>query len=337
MTSWQVIEGDCREVLASLDAESVHTCITSPPYWALRDYGHDGQLGLEPTPDEYVASLVEVFRGVRRVLREDGTLWLNLGDSYCNRPTGRDDVSDARWAGGVGSNQKAQRGPLRHMRVHGTGLKPKDLIGLPWMVAFALRADGWWLRQEIIWHKRSPMPDPVTDRCTRSHEQVFMLTRSPRYFYDAAAIAEDAISDKPSGNSYARPESLSRNGRGQPLGWTGVGGKRNRRTVWTLSSQPYRAAHFATFPPKLVEPCVLAGAPEGGMVLDPFAGAGTTGIVAARHGRSFVGVELNPEYAEMARRRIRDDAPLLNMVSEAVSEAGGRSADVSSATGSEAA
>jgi DNA modification methylase len=315
VTSWRVIEGDCREVLAALPDESVQCCVTSPPYFGLRDYGVDGQLGLEPTPDEYVDALAAIFAEVRRVLRDDGTLWLNLGDGYNTRHRGSDNGWDKSRLSNPGRVQKAQSAALRRRRPY-TGSKPKDLLGLPWMVAFTLRAEGWWLRQEIIWHKLTAMPDPVKDRPTRAHEQVFLLTKAPRYYYDADAIAEDAVSNKPSGNSYARPEQLSRDGRGQPHPWSDVGGRRNRRSVWTLGPQPFPAAHFATFPPKLVEPCILAGSREGDLVLDPFAGAGTTGVVATRLHRSFVGIELNHDYCELARQRIRDDAPLLNTASE---------------------
>jgi len=290
--TWRIIEGDCVEVMRELPDESVQTCITSPPYWGLRDYGVEGQLGLEPTPEEYVANLVAVFREVRRVLRTDGTLWLNLGDSYTSG--GRAPTPD--------------------------GLKPKDLVGIPWAVAFALRADGWYLRSDIVWAKGNPMPESVTDRPTRAHEFIFLLSKSPRYYYDADAIRE-ADSGRPSGNGFVRDHRLSyRNadgtGRGRDEQWE-PGGGRNKRSVWTVAIQPFPGAHFATFPPALIEPCVLAGSAEGETVLDPFAGSGTTGVVALRHNRDFVGIELNREYAEMARNRIRNDAPLLNIDAEA--------------------
>jgi DNA modification methylase len=293
------MEGDCRAVLAGLPAGSVHTVVTSPPYFGLRDYGHDGQIGLEPTPDEFVAALVAVFREVRRALRDDGTVWLNLGDSYAGGGCGARD--EMRWP-------KQSRND--HMPVHAkasTGLKNKDLIGIPWMVAFALRADGWYLRSEIIWAKPNPMPESVTDRPTKAHEQVFLLSKGPRYFYDADAVRE-VDGGRPSGNGFVRDHRLTYQnadgtGRGNEEQWE-PGRGRNKRSVWTVATQPYPGAHFATFPPKLIEPCILAGCPEGGAVLDPFAGAGTTGMVALQHGRSFVGCELNPVYAQMARDRI---------------------------------
>lgn len=329
--SWRIDVGDCRELLAQMDGGSVQTCVTSPPYFGLRDYGVDGQLGLEATPDEFVEAMVAVFREVRRVLRDDGTLWLNLGDSYSGSgPSGASYQSETtrRRADGDGvdgafrvSKSLGARGLsyAEKKPVPASGTKAKDLIGIPWMVAFALRADGWYLRSDIVWHKPNPMPESVTDRPTKAHEYLFLLAKSSRYFYDVDAIREDD-SGRPSGNGFVREHRLTYmdddgTARGnaeqrQP------GGGRNKRDVWTVPSQPFAGAHFATFPPKLIEPCILAGAPEGGVVLDPFAGAGTTGLVALRHNRSFVGLELNPEYAELARDRIRDDAPLLNTPSE---------------------
>jgi DNA modification methylase len=456
--TWRILEGDCRAVLAGLPERSVQTCVTSPPYFGLRDYGTgewdggdagcdhrgapqqstsstlagnghgpdrlspalqaqtvpvracpcgarrvDRQIGLEPTPDEFVAALVGVFREVRRVLRDDGTVWLNLGDSY------NADGRKGRAHMGEGKNNGYSAWVNKTME----GTKPKDLLGIPWMVAFALRADGWYLRSDIIWNKPNPMPESVTDRPTKSHEYLFLLSKGPRYFYDADAVREpvspasnfggpgpaqpmpsttgDAINDR---RIHAR---LGNGSVGDPSG-------RNKRSVWTVATQPFPGAHFATFPPKLIEPCILAGSPpkccgvcgapwrrvvereaaeriepqhaqmareehfretrpigqrgNAGMangaqmaasamsrtvgweatcecgdtgrrntfvqaatvpsvVLDPFAGAGTTGLVALRHDRSFIGIELNPVYAEMARNRIRDDAPLLNTPLEA--------------------
>jgi len=301
--SWRIDVGDCRELLAQVDEGSVQTCVTSPPYFGLRDYGVDGQLGLEATPDEFVEAMVAVFREVRRVLRDDGTLWLNLGDSYSG-----------------GANSGTTNGPpvrIKNLPIkRGEGIKPKDLIGIPWMVAFALRADGWYLRSDIVWHKPNPMPESVTDRPTRAHEFLFLLSKSSRYFYDAEAIREDGAGRLDLGRMKQPDARLGEGGVWAKDGTLRDEAGRNKRDVWTVATQPFSGAHFATFSPKLIEPCILAGAPEGGVVLDPFAGAGTTGLVALRHNRSFVGCELNPEYAELARDRIRDDAPLLNTPSE---------------------
>lgn len=337
MTSWQIIEGDCLASMAGLDPESVQTCVTSPPYFGLRDYGHDGQIGLEPTPDEYVARLVAVFREVRRVLRDDGTLWLNLGDSYAGSAAS----AEPRPGSGRADGRVDDRGQRNRNGVGAVaGVKPKDLLGIPWMVAFALRADGWYLRSEIIWAKPNPMPESVRDRPTKAHEQVFLLSKSPRYFYDADAIMEAAQYDGPNGQQqspYAQGfgkrtpeqeaerrvkrrtvrEGIDVNGGGQGSGEMSYPAHvRNKRTVWTVPTHPFAGAHFATFPPALIEPMILAGSAEGDTVLDPFAGSGTTGLVALRHGRSFIGCELNPEYAQLARHRIIDDAPLLNSVIE---------------------
>jgi DNA modification methylase len=337
--------GDCRDVLRAMPDKSVHCCVTSPPYFGLRDYGVPGQIGLEPTPDAYVAELVAVFREVRRVLRDDGTLWLNLGDSYARAPTkggsGPNGKNEDRW--GYGQAQRAFRpgsgradgvvdargqrnrdgvGPV-------AGLKEKDLIGIPWRVAFALQADGWYLRQDIIWSKPNPMPESVTDRCTKAHEYIFLMSKQARYFYDAAAIAEEGekvgtLKHLLGGNGEragTRQGLRPQNGAAERLvagcqAVTGsdVGGSsqfrmmRNKRSVWEVATQPFAEAHFATFPPDLIEPCIKAGCPKGGTVLDPFGGAGTTGLVADRLGRSAILIELNPEYAAMTERRIRDDA-----------------------------
>ncbi len=315
--SIRILEGDCREVLATLPDESVHACVTSPPYFGLRSYGigtANGEIGLEPKPDAYVAELVAVFREVRRVLRDDGTLWLNLGDSYAN---------DGKWGGHTGGKHVSALhcSPIGRNKRY-TGLKPKDLIGIPWRVAFALQADGWYLRQDIIWSKPNPMPESVTDRCTRAHEYIFLLSKRERYYFDAEAIAEP-FADERMGNpgAYTRTSSKSKgacNDR-QDLGflnnesvWNADGDKtsRNRRSVWTVTTQPYSEAHFATFPPALIEPCILAGCPKGGTVLDPFGGAGTTGLVADRLGRNATLIELNPEYAAMIRARVTKDAGL---------------------------
>ncbi len=404
----KIMVGDVREKLRELPDGSVHCCVTSPPYWGLRDYGHDGQIGLERTPDEFVAKLVEVFREVRRVLRDDGTLWVNIGDSYAgywgdkyaHKPFGADRTPDA-------STPPHKKSP----NFKAWNVKPKDLVGVPWLLAFALRADGWFLRQDIIWSKPNPMPESVLDRCTKAHEYIFLLSKSERYFYDAAAIAEPTVIPPESAcNSFARDEkpgavppgnnpqkrasrvSVARGGfDGKTNALVGreafraVRAKRNKRSVWTITTKPYRGAHFATFPPELPEICIKAGTSEKGVcphcaapwvrtvetqrvmrhelpednpnyrpgrytrkaggndeyangggqafsvktgeawsqscdcqshtpvhavVLDPFGGAGTTGLVADRLQRNAILIELNPVYAEMARKRIHGDAPL---------------------------
>jgi DNA modification methylase len=345
MTTQRIIPGDCIAGLRTLPDASVHCCVTSPPYWGLRDYGHDGQIGLESTPEAYVARMVEVFREVRRVLRDDGTLWLNLGDSYCSQGgerkygssdgvTGRGDAPGARLkdVGGFGDGtwDWIESNPTEDWatdewlqelkRRRAAFLKPKDLVGIPWRVAFALQADGWWLRQDIIWHKPNPMPESVTDRCTKAHEYVFLLTKSERYYYDAAEIAEKA--KDPDGFKYeggweemrkhVEPSLRVQAGNCRTENGTvphfaaGHGDKRNRRSVWTVTTKPYSGAHFAVMPPDLVEPCIKAGCPEGGTVIDPFAGSGTTLAVAAELGRNGIGCELNPEYIALAERRIKD-------------------------------
>ena len=292
---------DNREGLKMLDDNSIDCCITSPPYWGLRDYGVEGQLGLESTPEEYVANLVEVFREVKRVLRDDGTLWLNLGDSYSGN------CSQAS------NNGRAGFGNARERLVNrkGEGLKPKDLVGIPWRVAFALQADGWYLRQDIIWHKPNAMPESVKDRPTKSHEYIFLLTKSPKYYYDYEAIKEplsiatvnDLKSRKTLNNKGTHGGTRKDLGRNRDE-YVPKDGKRNKRTVWTVATKPFSEAHFATFPEKLIEPCILAGCPEGGTVLDPFIGAGTTAVVARKLNRSYIGYELNPEYVKMANDRL---------------------------------
>ena len=290
-----VLLGDALEQLQSLAAESVHCCVTSPPYFGLRDYGVPGQIGQESSPEEYIHRLVEVFHEVLRVLRPDGTLWLNIGDSY---------TSGGRTARDFDKKLPARAADQRPKTP--IGLKPKDLIGIPWMLAFALRSDGWYLRQDIIWHKTNAMPESVQDRCTKAHEYVFLLSKSERYYFDMAAIKEPCISQKPAGN-----KKMMCQGRIGKEGWTLDAQRsipadgRNKRDVWALNTGGFRGAHFAVYPEKLVEPCVLAGCPEGGTVLDPFAGSGTTGVVAKRLGRNFIGIELNPEYRNMAVERIR--------------------------------
>lgn len=379
-SDFNIINGDCLDVLKTIESESVQCCVTSPPYFGLRDYGTadweggdaecdhkapqvwaadsgdlgerghvlnanevkamrrhgpnctkcgavriDRQIGLEATPALFVAKMVEVFDEVRRVLQPDGTLWLNLGDSYAsNWPCNRRNVV------GSGSLENGKR-ESRPPRGIGSGIKDKDLIGIPWRVAFALQEAGWWLRQDIIWAKPNPMPESVTDRCTKAHEYIFLLTKSQKYYYDNEAIKEPCVYDDPRMyNEFepARPErgfvgSATRGGgplnkanrdRSLPRNRNGITGSldefdgvtRNKRSVWTVTTQPYSEAHFATFPPKLIEPCILAGSREGDIVLDPFNGSGTTGLVSLRHRRRYIGIELNPEYIELSKRRLAE-------------------------------
>lgn len=344
--SVRILVGDALEKVRGLPDESVHAVVTSPPYFGLRDYGEDDQVGLEETPEAYVEKLVDLFREVRRVLRDDGTLWLNLGDSY--NGVGRGTMANGLQIAARATKQRTVR-----------GLKPKDLIGVPWRVAFALQSDGWWLRQDVVWHKPNPMPESVRDRCTKAHEYLFLLSKSERYFYDADAVAEplakgDAGSRKPrrSGNrkrvlgSERDRTDLHGSHLGASIPWVDRSGTRNRRSVWTIATRPYAGAHFATFPPELPEICIRASTSEGGVcsecgaprerivdenpdeflgwrfpcdcgatiaravVLDPFGGAGTTGLVADRIGRDAILFELNEDYAELAAKRIRSDAPL---------------------------
>lgn len=309
---------DVLDGLARLEAGSVQVCITSPPYWRLRDYRVAGQIGLEPTLDDHVMRLVEVFRGVRRVLRDDGTLWLNLGDSY---------AKSSGAIGRAGNAPPRTRIAARQIHAHPKtltganvpeGLKAKDLMGMPWRIAQALRDDGWYLRADIIWHKPNPVPESVTDRPTKAHEYLFLLSKRAHYFYDADAIRQKPKDNRSSRSSAEfRGRSLLRHRDPEKFGLTrGLPNAScthpkgsNRRSVWTVPSAPFRGAHFATFPPKLIEPCVLAGSRVGDTVLDPFSGSGTTGVVALANQRNYVGIELNPEYAELSRQRLMAVAP----------------------------
>jgi DNA modification methylase len=327
--SVRLLIGDCRDRLAELPAKSVQTCVTSPPYFGLRDYGVDGQIGLEDTPESFVEQLVSVFRDVRRVLRDDGTLWLNLGDSYAGSWGAQSRGSETPGSPEGGSMlsarqieahpKKTQTGSLKNT----PGLKPKDIIGIPWRVAFALQADGWCLRQDIIWSKPNPMPESVRDRCTKAHEYLFLLSKSERYHFDADAIAEPAnnpegpgtLESHKYGDAYAAGASEHRTAAN--LAKIGPRETRNKRSVWTVGSEPFKGAHFATFPPTLIEPCILAGCPIGGTVLDPFGGAGTTGMVADRLQRSAILIELNPAYAALAERRLHGDAGMFAEVEAA--------------------
>jgi len=297
--NYTIHTGDCTQILKTLPTGSINTCVTSPPYFGLRDYGHEGQIGLEQTPDAYVAELVAVFSEVRRVLRDDGTLWLNLGDSYNSAASGQNGTTGTL-GGGVpcgGAGTTSGRRPLVK------SVKQKELIGIPWRVAFALQADGWYLRQDIIWHKPNPMPESVRDRCTKAHEYIFLLSKSPRYYFDSKAMQEPAAKGA-AGSSFNKGKTathqLGRSSDKERADST----TRNRRSVWSVATRPFKGAHFATFPPDLIRPCILAGAPEGGTVLDPFNGAGTTGLVSLQHNRNYVGIELNPEYTAMSIERL---------------------------------
>jgi len=287
-----------------LPDQSINCCVTSPPYFGLRDYGMDGQIGLEETPDAFVARLVEVFREVKRVLRDDGTLWLNLGDSYA-RQAGNDRSKEADSGLKTGRTGKSEQLFRDGCNTPPDGLKPKDLIGIPWRVAFALQADGWYLRQDIIWHKPNPMPESVKDRCTKAHEYIFLLSKSSRYYFDAAAIEEPAKWER-WGNQTEKKSHTGTAGHlgGKTLAEIPIRDKKNRRSVWTVATKPYKGAHFATYPPELIRPCIQAGCPIGGTVLDPFGGSGTTAAVAVQEHRSAIICELNPEYLELARQRI---------------------------------
>lgn len=330
----RVLVGDCRTQLAEIDAESVQTVVTSPPYWGLRDYGADEQLGLEQTPEEFVENMVDVFRSVRRVLRDDGTLWINLGDTYMggrSGASGSSAVVSSRNHAAAAAALAATGGPTHRTA---PGLKPKDLAGIPWRVALALQADGWWLRSDIIWHKTNPQPESAGDRPSRAHEYVFLLSKSKRYRYDADAVrtplkpktltaygthrrskGTDALGQVRSHNVTERiPERKPR------LNKDGELAGANLKSVWRIAQSPYPGAHFATFPPKLVEPCVLAGAPPDGVVLDPFAGTGTTLEVALKLGRRAIGIEVQPDYVPLIEERLRGlQFPLIAPVGAEVS------------------
>ena len=358
--TFQILIGDALTQLRTLQDDSIDCIVTSPPYWGLRDYGHADQIGLEPTPEAFVLAMVEVFRELRRVLKARGTCWMNLGDSYAG----------ARQAPGQCDSRRRDNTVIPRSDMRVSGLKCKDLVGMPWRVALALQADGWYLRQDIIWSKPNPMPESATDRCTKAHEYLFLLSKSERYHFDAAAIREPRTSDEDAngfrGGAYIGDATHDNSVGGRrtevgnkrvPSGWdTGPGahrglvgnyksgnlerkprpgipgdsrhqqgsvpwvdtdGKRNRRSVWTIATQPCKEAHFATFPEALVLPCILAGCPEGGLVLDPFTGSGTTGIVALKSFRRFLGIEINPSYAAMAARRIRAAVPGPSLFAEA--------------------
>jgi len=309
----EILHGNCIEQLKTIPKQSVNCCVTSPPYWGLRDYGHRGQLGLEETPEDYVSKMVHVFREVWRVLRDDGTLWLNLGDSYASF---RDCKATPDTARGSGGGTLISKGNAKNRIVStfsGTKIKHKDLVGIPWRVAFALQADGWYLRQDIIWHKPNPMPESVRDRCTKAHEYIFLLTKKPNYYFDNEAIKIQSkqdwgTRDRTNGKYHNEGTGLQPHG-----GLTKSYEKANKRSVWSVNVKPYKEAHFATYPPKLIEPCILAGCPIGGTVLDPFGGSGTTAQVAIENGRNAILCELNPEYIKLIKKRIAETQPLLLM------------------------
>lgn len=314
MTKATIIIGDNRQTLKVLPAQSVQTVITSPPYWGLRDYGQLDQIGLETSPDDYVEQLCQVFDEVWRVLKDDGTLWLNLGDSYASFRDSKSTPDTLRSGDGTKVASAANRNPYS---LREAGLKHKDLVGIPWRVAFALQARGWYLRQDIIWAKPNPMPESVTDRCTKSHEYLFLLTKSPKYFFDNQAIKEPSTEFKKSGlRDREKPvgESIvdaKIRGYGNNVGVTET---RNKRDVWTVAPSRYKEAHFATYPPELILPCILAGSKPNDLVLDPFSGSGTTGVVAMQNNRNYVGLELNPEYASMSEKRLMDSCGVFGEV-----------------------
>lgn len=304
----KVFFGDCRESMAQMarDGVKVQMCVTSPPYYGLRDYGHDGQIGLEDTPEEYIANLVGVFSYVKDLLNDDGVLWVNIGDSYYNYRPGKGQALSKQTVSNTNQDLPqlcARRGNKLQ------GLKEKDLIGIPWMLAFALRGDGWHLRQDIIWHKPNPMPESVQDRCTKSHEYIFLLSKRPSYYFDNDAIKEkseyygkDARSDK--GNiRYDGKRTESDNDLSGQQSFVTINEMKNKRSVWTVPTKPYSGAHFAVFPAELIEPCILAGSKCGDTVLDPFFGSGTTGEVCQNLGRKWIGCELNQDYEQLQKQR----------------------------------
>ena len=313
MLKAEVIVGNSIDTLKQLPEKSVQVCVTSPPYWGLRDYGNEDQLGLEPKPDDFVENLCRIFDEVWRVLKDDGTLWVNLGDTY----------SAQRWSGS-GKGQAMNKNKDGHRDINPikeSGLPDKNLVGIPWKVAFALQKRGWYLRQDIIWNKPNPMPESITDRCTKSHEYIFLLSKEPKYYFDNQAIkeplAESSIGrlsqdiENQVGTTRANGGAKT-NGNLKAVGDIEAG--RNKRSVWTITTKPYREAHFATYPPDLIEPCILAGSKEGDLVLDPFSGSGTTGEVALRNGRNYIGLELNPDYARISEKRLFEAIGMLGEV-----------------------
>ena len=299
-----VLFGDCRKTLPAFIDEA-RMCVTSPPYYGLRDYGGEAsQIGMEQSPEEYIQQLVEVFRLVRDNLTDDGTLWVNIGDSYYNY---RSDGNYPKQTVSKTRQDLPTKTPVRGNKLE--GLKSKDLIGIPWMLAFALRADGWYLRQDIIWHKPNPMPESVKDRCTKAHEYIFLLSKNKNYYYNNEAIKEPAkdwgTRDRSNGK-YHNPGS----GLVPHSGLTKSYERKNKRSVWSVTKKPYKGAHFATFPPDLIEPCILAGSEPGDIILDPFMGSGTTAMVAKQHGRYYMGCELHEDYGELIKNRVPEEQPV---------------------------
>jgi DNA modification methylase len=304
----KVYFGDCRDSMRQMakDGIKVQTCITSPPYYGLRDYGHDGQIGNEQTPQEFINNLVEVFACVWDVLKDDGTLWVNLGDSYYNYRPGKGQALNKQTV--ANNNQDLPQECARRGNKL-DGYKEKDLMGMPWRLAFALQDFGWTLRQDIIWHKPNPMPESVTDRCTKSHEYIFLLSKKSHYYFDYQAIREEGVI--PEGTKAAKGSEERQNQKGvnsRPPEYKIYDGMRNKRDVWTVNTKPYKGAHFAVYPEELIEPCVMAGSRVGDIVLDPFFGSGTTGAVAQKLGRQYIGCELNPEYESLQKERLQQTA-----------------------------
>jgi DNA modification methylase len=307
----KVIVGDNRQTLKLLPDKSVQTVVTSPPYWGLRDYGVDNQIGLEQSPSEFIQELCLVFDEVWRVLKDDGTIWVNLGDSYA----GNNSRASNNGRAGFGNERE---GVFSKM---GDGLKTKDLAGIPWRFAFAMQDRGWYLRQDIIWHKPNPMPESVTDRCTKAHEYIFLLTKNAKYYYDHLAIKEPVSEVSLKRAEYGwdsdRPSTKNASMGGSGIHVEKMGTRfvnpdgRNKRSVWTVTTKPYKEAHFATYPPDLIEPCILAGSKENDIVLDPFSGSGTTGEVALKHNRNYIGLELNSDYAKISEKRLSEAAGML--------------------------
>lgn len=300
----ELLTGDSLAVLKTLPEKSVQCCVTSPPYYGLRNYLVGGQIGLEETPEEYIEKLVNVFREVRRVLKDDGIIWVNIGDSYYNYRPGKGQ-KQSKQSIVRHKFSEVETCPKRGLKLE--GLKEKDLMGIPWMLAFALRADGWWLRQDIIWHKPAPLPESVKDRFTKAHEYIFLLSKSQKYYFDAQAVAEPAVTKDKTNRDRDSTRLNNVPGRSKMGGLkTNNYGTRNKRSVWTVNTKPFLGSHFAVFPPELITPCILVGSRPDDIILDPFNGAATTGIVSLKHGRKYIGIDLNPEYIALSEKRLKE-------------------------------